>query len=149
MFVNCILTLIFNTVNTFFIFFLIFKGGIIELTVLDRIFNLLAEKGLQQQDLTNYLGVSKQLTTDWKAGRSKSYFKYIDKIAQFLNVSVDYLTGTEAFDEAKAQNSTERRLLLLARRAADIPEAQREELINHFENTIDLYLKANGIERKD
>lgn len=119
------------------------------MTVLDRIFNLLAEKGLQQQDLTNYLGVSKQLTTDWKAGRSKSYFKYIDKIAQFLNVSVDYLTGTETFDEAKAQNSTERRLLLLARRAADIPEAQREELINHFENTIDLYLKANGIERKD
>ena len=44
-----------------------------------------------------------------------------------------------------AQNETERKLLVLCRKANDVSEEEREDIINLFENTIDLYLKAKGI----
>lgn len=52
---------------------------------------LLKEKGLNQNDLTNYLNVPKSSYTDWKNGRTSSYKKYLPQIAKYLDVSVDDL----------------------------------------------------------
>ncbi|MFZ2537892.1 MAG: helix-turn-helix transcriptional regulator [Oscillospiraceae bacterium] len=60
---------------------------------LSKIFALLKEKGYSQKDLTEHLGLSKGNFSEWKAGRSESYKKYIFEIAEFLNVSTDYLLG--------------------------------------------------------
>ena len=57
--------------------------------------SLLKIKKLKQKDLTDYLGLSKNNFTDWKAGRTNSYMKYLPQISEFLNVSVDYLLGRE------------------------------------------------------
>ena len=46
-------------------------------------------------DLTNYLGISKNAVTNWKIGDNKSYMKHLPKIAEFFDVSVDYLLGKE------------------------------------------------------
>ena len=43
----------------------------------------------------NYLGLSKNVFTEWKSGRATSYMKHLPKIAEFFNVSVDYLLGKE------------------------------------------------------
>ena len=59
----------------------------------DKIDFLLKEKKLKQIDLTNYLGVPKATYTGWKTGRTKSYQKHLSKIAEFFDVSVDYLLG--------------------------------------------------------
>ena len=74
------------------------------------------------------------------------------KIADYFGVSIDYLmTGKESNDENTstekdyAKNETERKLLVLCRKANDVSEEEREDIINLFENTIDLYLKAKGI----
>jgi transcriptional regulator with XRE-family HTH domain len=119
------------------------------MNTLDRIMSLIAERGIEQQKLADYLGINKQVITDWKSGKSKSYNKYLGKIAEFFNVSSDYLQGIRFSDEATAQNSTERRVLLLARKAADIPEEQRERIIKNFEDTIDLYLGSKDINKED
>ena len=63
------------------------------MSILDKICKLLTEQGKKQKDLTDYLGISIILFTDWKSGRVKSYTKHLDKISEFLNVSVDYLLG--------------------------------------------------------
>ncbi len=63
------------------------------MSTFDRIDSLLKQQGKKQTELCNYLGVSKNRYTDWKAGRIQSYTKYLPKIAQFLGVSVDYLVG--------------------------------------------------------
>lgn len=47
-----------------------------------------------------------------------------------------------------AQNDTERRLLLLCRKAGDATEGEREAILNNFEATIDMYLKAKGIKKE-
>ena len=63
--------------------------------VLQRIIQLLKENNKKQIDLTDHLGVSKNAFTNWKIGDNSSYMKHLPKIAEFFNVSVDYLLGKE------------------------------------------------------
>lgn len=62
------------------------------LTPSERIFQLLAEKHIDQKDLAKYLGLSAQTMTDWKNGKSHSYHKYLQEISVFLETSMDYLS---------------------------------------------------------
>lgn len=55
----------------------------------------LKELNKKQIDLTNYLDLKKNAFSDWKSGRSNSYLKYISQIAEFLEVSTDYLLNNE------------------------------------------------------
>lgn len=61
--------------------------------ILNKISDLLKEKGKTQKDLTDYLGLTKNTFTNWKGGNNTSYKKYLPEIAEFLGVSVDYLLG--------------------------------------------------------
>jgi transcriptional regulator with XRE-family HTH domain len=63
------------------------------MTVPERIFSMLKQKGLKQQQLADALGVSKYRLSEWKSGKTKSYESYMPKIAEFLGVSIDYLYG--------------------------------------------------------
>lgn len=63
--------------------------------ILNNILALLKEQGKKQIELTSYLGLSKNVFTEWKAGRASSYMKYLPQIAEFLSVPVDYLLGNE------------------------------------------------------
>lgn len=63
--------------------------------ILNKIIQILKERKIKQIELTNYLGVSKNIFTDWKSGRNTSYMKHLPKIAEFFGVSVDYLLGKE------------------------------------------------------
>lgn len=63
--------------------------------VLTKILILLDENHIQQKELSTYLGLSKNTMTGWKNGNNTSYMKHLPKIAEFFNVSVDYLLGKE------------------------------------------------------
>ena len=63
--------------------------------ILNKILSLLDEKRIQQKELSDYLGLSKNTITGWKGGNNTSYMKHLPKIAEFFNVSVDYLLGKE------------------------------------------------------
>lgn len=63
--------------------------------ILNNIILLLKEQNKKQIDLTNYLGVSKNIFSEWKSNRSTSYNKHLPKIAEFFGVSTDYLLGRE------------------------------------------------------
>lgn len=65
------------------------------MAVLTRILALLDERHIQQKELSNYLGLSKCAMTGWKNGNNNSYMKHLPKIAEFFDVSVDYLLGKE------------------------------------------------------
>ena len=59
------------------------------MNILDRIIGLLGTA--DQKQLTDYLGLKKTAFTDWKSGKSNSYRKYLVEIADYFNVSLDYL----------------------------------------------------------
>ena len=65
------------------------------MTTVEKIIQLLTDRNVEQQTLASYIGVKKQTISDWKSGKTESYKKYIDKIAEFFNVSTDYLLGNE------------------------------------------------------
>lgn len=61
---------------------------------LERILQEMDIQGKQQNELGAFLGFSTgNIVTDWKSGRVKSYTKYLHAIADFLDVSVEYLKG--------------------------------------------------------
>lgn len=73
--------------------------------ILDKISCLLKDKKRKQKELTDYIGISKTNFTDWRNGRSNSYMKYLPQIAEFLDVSLDYLVGTTP-DQKDRKNET-------------------------------------------
>lgn len=123
--------------------------------------NLRKERGLTQEALAKALSVgefkiSPSAVGMWEQGRREPDFETLDLIADFFNVDIDFLLGktdkttyipnpNQRKDESYAKNETERKLLVLCRKANDVSEEEREDIINLFENTIDLYLKAKGI----
>lgn len=60
---------------------------------IERISDLLPEKKISQKQFMADLKLSTATFSEWKAGRVKSYKKYIEEIADYLSVSVDYLLG--------------------------------------------------------
>ena len=57
---------------------------------------LLDEKGLKNADVSRGTGISNMTLSDWKNGKSTPKSDKMQKIADFLDVSVDYLiTGKE------------------------------------------------------
>lgn len=60
-------------------------------TVLERIGELLLEKNRTQTELCEYLGLRKDVYTKWKQGHLKSYLMYISEIADYFDVSADYI----------------------------------------------------------
>lgn len=72
--------------------------NVVDKLVFDNIMRLMKKQNKKQKELTDYLGVTKNVFTDWKAGRLKSYQKYLPKIAEFFGVSVDYLLGLSVPD---------------------------------------------------
>ena len=60
-----------------------------------KIKQLLKVNNLNQKALTDYLCINKNAFTNWSNGSNKSYIKHLPQIAEFFNVSVDYLLGRE------------------------------------------------------
>lgn len=102
----------------------------LKLDILDRINKLLGQR--EQQDLTNYLGLKKSAYTSWKSGNSKSYRKYLIEIAEFFNVSIDYLVNGEEEKNSSSEQLSEEEQKILEYFKKLSPE-KREQLIGIIE----------------
>lgn len=72
------------------------------MTVSERIFLLLKEKKLTAKDLGEYIDVKPSSISAWKNEGSYPSSKYIVRISEFLNVSLEYLlTGKEKSSPAE------------------------------------------------
>ena len=59
--------------------------------VVDRIFALTKENGMEQKKLAEILGITDKKVSAWKTGRSKTYRDQIEKIAEVLGTTTEYL----------------------------------------------------------
>ena len=89
---------------------------------LERIIQELKTQNKKQQDLTDYLGINYSSFGNWKSGRNSSYKKYIHAIAQYLDVSVEYLKGET--DIKKAPITKDERIDELYELAKDLNDAE-------------------------
>lgn len=110
--------------------------GVLFLSTFNKIDALLKEQGKKQKDLTDFLGVSKNRYTDWKNGRIKSYIKYIPQIADFLNVSADYLLSSASTEEDHLLLSEHEKILIKAYRAEPDIQKAIDRLLKIDEETL-------------
>jgi transcriptional regulator with XRE-family HTH domain len=61
--------------------------------VLTRIENLLKGKKISKKDFLSSLGFNRSTWGNWERGVSKTYYNNLAKIADYFNVSADYLLG--------------------------------------------------------
>lgn len=62
-------------------------------SILSRIIELQKNRGIQQKQLCELLGINNSVFTDWKSGKCKSYTKYLYQIASILGTTPEYLRG--------------------------------------------------------
>lgn len=108
----------------------------------DKLREIRKKQGKRQDDVADYLGILRQSYSAYERGVSVPDAKQLKKLADYFNVSTDYFFGGLNPELPSAQNEQEQRLLVLARRASQIPPEQRDKLISGFEANIDLFLQA-------
>lgn len=110
---------------------------------------LLQKHGVSAYKISKDTGISQVTLSNWKNGRSTPKQDKLKLIADYFGVSLNYLMGLEDKDiyenELEAKNPTEKELLLLCRKVNDAPDEVKEQIVNQFKNSIDIYLKAKGL----
>lgn len=75
--------------------------------ILQRLFDLMAEKGVNAKQVTETLHMSGSSFTDWKKGRASPGVEALSKLAPYFHVSLDYLITGHEFeftDDAKPRS---------------------------------------------
>ena len=98
---------------------------------------LLDEKGLKNADVARATGISNMTLSDWKRGKSVPKSDKMRKIAEYLNVSVDYLmTGKDMeFTVEMAEidvtlSNTSKRIKEYALKLNNLPSDKQELVMN-------------------
>ena len=79
--------------------------------VIERMEHLLSIQAKTKKDLLTYLGLGNSAFTRWKYDNSKSYLKYIDRIANFLETTSEYLLYGAKEDEKVMLTKEEMKLI--------------------------------------
>lgn len=70
------------------------------MTFWEMFYNLCIENGTRPNTVAKELGFSSAVCTQWKKGQQKPSVEKIAKIAEYFNVSTDYLLGKETVRHA-------------------------------------------------
>lgn len=92
------------------------------------------KRGIANSNITNVMKITKELGVDTENLAS----------GIIINRSTKNMNA-EGNPNIITQNDSERRLLMLCRKVGGASEDEKEAIINQFESTIDVYLKAKGI----
>lgn len=113
-------------VNTilFYFLYLFLKGYSMSENIYERYCRLRNSAGYKDSDVAKGSGITKSTFSDWKNGRYVPKQAKLQKIADFLNVDLDYLINGEILVESinlsEAEKNKQKRLLEYARRLLDL-----------------------------
>jgi transcriptional regulator with XRE-family HTH domain len=71
-----------------------------------NIFILLQRRGVSQTKIAAIIGTTPQIISDWKTGRKNPSIFMLERIADYFNVSVDFLIG-RVTDESPGSQSNQ------------------------------------------
>ncbi len=113
------------------------------MTLKERIRMLANSKGLSLPNLENKLGFGNGTIIKWD--KSIPNADKLTKVADYFDVSIDYLIGREG-DEAVESDAIRKVKILTRKTEEHLTKEERDELIKHYEDSINIYLKAKGID---
>lgn len=112
---------------------------------LERIVNELKLQNKKKIDLTENLGIVNSAFGNWLSGRNTSYKKYLHAIANFLDVSVEYLKGETDIKKPPKPSVTDDdiKFALWGDVANEIPDEKLQEVKNFAEFIKNTYKKGD------
>lgn len=99
------------------------------MNTIDLINDLLSLKGISAAQMSRDLGFSNGLYSQWKSGLQKPSAKKLEKIAEYFDVTVDYLLGHT--DEKNAPSVSIEGALL--DRLNQLSDLELDELLNYLD----------------
>lgn len=93
--------------------------------------DLMWKQGISEADLCNAAGINKSAVTDWKKGKTKSYLKHIDKIAEVLGVTKQYLLEDNNEKTALAEQSFSKDELEFLHLIETLTEDEKQKVIDY------------------
>jgi len=110
--------------------------GMKEINIGRNIARIRREKGLTQEDLANYIGVSKASVSKWETGQSYPDITFLPQLATLFNISIDELMGYEP------QMSTEGIRKLYAKLSADFASEPFDEVLDSCREIVKKYFSC-------
>ncbi|MFU2223153.1 helix-turn-helix domain-containing protein [Streptococcus pluranimalium] len=106
----------------------------------ERLKELRKKANLTQKDMADYFGTSQPSYQAWESGKRKPNSESLDKIANFFNVSTDYLLGNT--DQKNAFDIDEEALEASLRKSIGYNgQPPTEQEIENMKNALIDYLK--------
>ena len=102
-----------------------FIRGVKLMSIIERIISILEIRGLKRADLARHIGKSTGQISMWEKRKSNPPSDMLPKIAEFLNVSVDYLLGKET----ESTNENDFTYALYDEITHDLSKEQIEQII--------------------
>lgn len=100
---------------------------------LDKIKPLFSKSKLDDAELERNIPLPKGIIYDWNTGRTKSYKKYISEIANYFNVSTDYLLGkTENPSPQTIDEQLEGVDFALWGEVKELTDGQKKDVLNYI-----------------
>ncbi|MBS7007765.1 helix-turn-helix domain-containing protein [Anaerostipes sp.] len=104
-----------------------------ELNIADKLMKKRKEKGVTQDQLAAYIGVSKASVSKWETGQSYPDITFLPQLAAYFNISVDELIGYEP------QMTKEDIRRLYHRLAGEFSKRPAEEVFQECEEIVKKY----------
>lgn len=107
-----------------------------------RLKELREESGLSQYKFANKIGVSQSTVGNWESGTREPNFDMISKLAEFFNVTTDYLLGNSNVRNPEIVSSVDDDLIVLMSRGGDkkvikLTPEKKEKVKKAFELVFD------------
>ena len=94
----------------------------------NRLRELRASRKMSQSDLAKAIHVSQQAITKWETGKSEPASSAITAVANYFNVSTDYLLG-KTLDKTPEKDMTKNQKLIAYSIDPDISDEERQAII--------------------
>ena len=100
--------------------------------------------GVTQTEVCNTLNIKTNTFSDWVNAKTYPRIDKIELLANYFGIE-----KSDLIEKHTQYNDDEKRIILLARHLKNFPKEKRERIINNFEETIDMYLDAMGLNQDD
>lgn len=105
--------------------------------------NLLEEEGITQRELAEKIGVTEVTISRYLSGERNPRIEIVSKIANFFNVTTDYLLGLSDEKENSSTETEDKRLIAFRQGYDELEDADKDILLA----TLDALVKARKGEK--
>lgn len=100
----------------------------------ERLKSLRKEAGLTQKDMANTFGTSQPSYQQWESGKRKPSKDSLEKLANFFNVSTDYLLGNSDYKTTLDQDIEEAIQRSVAYQGNPISDKDKQAITDFLKN---------------